>query len=127
VELTITEPRYRAALEADAGVPVTEVAERYGVSRQAVHRWIGLVEGRVSQVERAWLARSGKDMPPSACELRLRVMGGCAPADVHGVRVSPTAASLRPAGPGMCQGSSGSVSTSPGPRSDRGRTRRSGC
>lgn len=34
----ITEPRYRAVLEADAGALVTEVAERYGVSRQAVHR-----------------------------------------------------------------------------------------
>jgi hypothetical protein len=41
VELTMTEQRYRAVLEVEAGVPVTEVAERFGVSRQAVHRWIG--------------------------------------------------------------------------------------
>lgn len=41
VELTMTEQRYRAVLEVDAGVPVIEVAERFGVSRQAVHRWIG--------------------------------------------------------------------------------------
>jgi transposase len=41
MELTMTEPRYRAVLEVQAGVPVTEVAERYGVSRQAVHGWIG--------------------------------------------------------------------------------------
>jgi transposase InsO family protein len=41
VELTMTEQRYRAVLEVQAGVPVTEVAERFGVSRQAVHRWIG--------------------------------------------------------------------------------------
>src|SRR3954447_26144198 len=27
--------------EVQAGVPVSEVAERFGVSRQAVHRWIG--------------------------------------------------------------------------------------
>ena len=26
-------------VEVQAGVPVTEVAERFGVSRQAVHRW----------------------------------------------------------------------------------------
>jgi transposase-like protein len=39
VELTMTEQRYRAVLEVHAGVPVTEVAERFGVSRQAVHRW----------------------------------------------------------------------------------------
>src|SRR3954462_11006326 len=37
----MTEQRYRAVLEVEAGVPVTEVAERFGVSRQAVHRWIG--------------------------------------------------------------------------------------
>jgi transposase InsO family protein len=41
VELTVTEQRYRAVLEVHAGVSVTEVAERFGVSRQAVHRWIG--------------------------------------------------------------------------------------
>jgi transposase InsO family protein len=41
VELTVTEQRYRAVLEVQAGVSVTEVAERFGVSRQAVHRWIG--------------------------------------------------------------------------------------
>jgi transposase len=39
VELTMTEQRYRAVLEVQAGVPVTEVAERFAVSRQAVHRW----------------------------------------------------------------------------------------
>ena len=41
-ELSVTEQRYRAVLEVMAGVPVTEVAERYGVSRQSVHtllRW----------------------------------------------------------------------------------------
>lgn len=40
VELTVTEQRYRAVLEVQAGVPVVEVAERFGVSRQAVHRWL---------------------------------------------------------------------------------------
>jgi len=37
----MTEQRYRAVLEVHAGVPVTEVAERFGVSRQVVHRWVG--------------------------------------------------------------------------------------
>jgi transposase len=41
MELTMTEQRYRAVLEVQGGVPVTEVAERFGVSRQAVHRWLG--------------------------------------------------------------------------------------
>jgi transposase InsO family protein len=40
VELSVVEQRYRAVLEAGAGVPVTEVAERFGVSRQSVHAWI---------------------------------------------------------------------------------------
>jgi transposase InsO family protein len=40
VELSVVEQRYRAVLDAAAGVPVTEVAERLGVSRQSVHAWI---------------------------------------------------------------------------------------
>jgi len=40
-ELSVTEQRYRAVLEVLAGVPVTEVAGRYGVSRQSVHTWLG--------------------------------------------------------------------------------------
>ena len=36
----MTEQRYRAVLEVVAGVPVSEVAERYGVSRQSVHAWL---------------------------------------------------------------------------------------
>ncbi|GGQ36068.1 IS481 family transposase [Streptosporangium pseudovulgare] len=34
------EQRYRAVLEVEAGCPVTEVAQRYGVSRQSVHAWM---------------------------------------------------------------------------------------
>jgi transposase InsO family protein len=40
VELSVVEQRYRAVLEAAAGVPVTEVAARYDVSRQSVHAWM---------------------------------------------------------------------------------------
>jgi transposase InsO family protein len=39
-ELSVVEQRYRAVLEVGIGVPVTEVAERYGVSRQSVHTWL---------------------------------------------------------------------------------------
>ena len=39
-ELSVAEQRYRAVLEVAAGVPVTEVAGRYGVSRQSVHAWL---------------------------------------------------------------------------------------
>ena len=40
VEMSVVEQRYRAVLEVRAGVPVTEVAARSGVSRQSVHSWL---------------------------------------------------------------------------------------
>jgi transposase len=40
VELSVVEQRCRAVLEMAAGVPVAEVAERFGVSRQSVHAWV---------------------------------------------------------------------------------------
>jgi transposase len=40
VEVSVVEQRYRAVLEVRAGVPVTEVAARAGVSRQSVHAWV---------------------------------------------------------------------------------------
>jgi transposase InsO family protein len=55
VELGVVEQRYQAVLEVlNDGVPVTEVAARFGVTRQSVHRWLkryaarglaGLVDG----------------------------------------------------------------------------------
>jgi len=39
-ELNVVEQRYRAVVEVLSGTPVIEVAERYGVARQTVHRWI---------------------------------------------------------------------------------------
>jgi transposase InsO family protein len=39
-ELSVAEQRYRAVLEVGTGIAVTEVAERYGVSRQSVHTWL---------------------------------------------------------------------------------------
>jgi len=42
VEVSVVEQRYDAVKEVLAdGLSVTEVAERYGVARQTVHRWIG--------------------------------------------------------------------------------------
>ena len=40
VEVSVVEQRYRAVLEVGSGVPVTEVAARFGVSRQSVHSWV---------------------------------------------------------------------------------------
>ena len=41
VELGLVEPRYQAVLEVlQQGATVTEVAVRFGVTRQTVHRWL---------------------------------------------------------------------------------------
>src|SRR5215469_2053035 len=44
VELSVMEQRYHAVMEVVSGAPVIEVARRYGVSRQAVHGWLGRYE-----------------------------------------------------------------------------------
>ncbi len=41
IELGVVEQRHKAVLEVLAGNSVVEVAERYGVSRQTLHRWLG--------------------------------------------------------------------------------------
>ena len=41
VELSVMEQRYHAIMEVISGAPVTEVARRYGLTRQAVHLWLG--------------------------------------------------------------------------------------
>ena len=41
VELSVMEQRYHAVMEPISGAPVTEVAWRYGVTRQAVDLWLG--------------------------------------------------------------------------------------
>ena len=40
VVLAVAEQRYRAVLEVLDGASVTEVARRFGVSRQTVHAWL---------------------------------------------------------------------------------------
>jgi transposase len=76
-ELSVTGQRYRAVLEVITGVPVTEVADRYGVSRQSVHAWLrryraegpsGLA-GRSHQVhQHPW--QIPPDEESAICELR---------------------------------------------------------
>ncbi|MEU8202919.1 IS481 family transposase [Streptosporangium sp. NPDC049046] len=39
-ELSVVEQRYQAVLQVSSGASVTEVARRFGVSRQTVHRWL---------------------------------------------------------------------------------------
>jgi transposase InsO family protein len=45
-ELNVVEQRYRAVLEVLDGILVTEVAERFGVARQTVHRWVSRYRDR---------------------------------------------------------------------------------
>ncbi len=40
VELGVVEQRFKAVSEVLEGAPVTDVARRYGVTRQTVHRWL---------------------------------------------------------------------------------------
>jgi len=86
VELSVVEQRYRAVREATAGVPMTEVAARFGVSRQSVHGW-------VRRYERAGLAglmdrsrRPGScphqicaEIEAAVCEMRPRMIPGARP------------------------------------------------
>jgi len=76
-ELSVSEQRYRAVLEVGAGIPVTEVAERYGVSRQSVHTWllhyrregIAGLEDRSHRVRNhPW--RTAAEVEELVCELR---------------------------------------------------------
>jgi transposase len=76
-ELNVAEQRYRAVLEVMAGVPVTEVAGRYGVSRQSVHAWLrryrcegpsGLADRSRKVHQHPW--QMPPDLESAICELR---------------------------------------------------------
>ncbi len=76
-ELSVTEQRYRAVLEVLAGVPVTEVADRYGVSRQSVHAWLVRYrdEGPPGLADRSHKVRAHPwqipaELESAVCELR---------------------------------------------------------
>jgi transposase len=77
VEITVTEQRYQAVLDVQAGSTVTDVAARFGVSRQAVHRWLAWYqqEGLAGLVDRSSRPRSSPTQTPAEpealiCELR---------------------------------------------------------
>src|ERR1700722_4867693 len=76
-ELNVVEQRYRAVLEVLDGAPVTEVAERFGVARQTVHRWLaryresgldGLADRSHAPVAHPW--RGGAAGGGGVCGLR---------------------------------------------------------
>ena len=73
----MVEQRYRAVLEVLSGIPVIEVAERYGVARQTVHRWMaryrtdgiaGLADRSHAPKQHPW--RISAEIEALVCELR---------------------------------------------------------
>jgi transposase InsO family protein len=77
VEISVTEQRYQAVLDVRAGSMVTDVAARFGVSRQAVHRWLAWYEQEGltgladrSSKPRSSPARTGPEVEALICELR---------------------------------------------------------
>jgi transposase InsO family protein len=77
VEVSVVEQRYRAVLEVRAGVRVTEVAARFGVSRQSVHAWVRRYEqgGLGALADRSRRPESCPHQTPdaveaAACEVR---------------------------------------------------------
>src|SRR5215813_472443 len=76
-ELNVVEQRYHAILEVLSGAPVIEVAERYGVIRQTVHRWMaryraegldGLADRSHAPRQHPWRIPAEAEAP--ICELR---------------------------------------------------------
>ena len=78
MELSVVEQRYQAVMEVlSDGLTVTEVAERYGVSRQIVHRWIRRYEesGLNGLADRSHRPKScahqiSAEVEAAICELR---------------------------------------------------------
>jgi transposase InsO family protein len=76
-ELNVVEQRYQAVLEVLDGTPVTEVAQRFGVARQTVHRWLaryrengldGLADRSHAPTAHPW--RVSAEIEAVICDLR---------------------------------------------------------
>jgi transposase InsO family protein len=73
VELRLVEQRYQAVLEVLAGTSVTEVAGRFGVTRQTVHRWLRrhAAQGLAGLVDGSTAPGSCPHQMPPAVEARI--------------------------------------------------------
>ena len=74
LELTVAEQRFNAVLEVlRDGLTVIEVAERYGVSRQTVHGWLGRYRtgGLDALADRSHRPRRCPHQMPATVEARL--------------------------------------------------------
>jgi len=88
-ELSVVEQRYTAVTEVLGGMPVTEVADRYGVSRQSVHAWLRRyqADGLAGLEDRSYRPRScphqtSAQVEAAVCELR-RQHPGWGPLRLH--------------------------------------------
>ncbi|MEU0438148.1 IS481 family transposase, partial [Streptomyces sp. NPDC006290] len=77
--MSVVEQRYHAVMEVAAGVAVTQVAARYGVSRQSVHSWVRKYEqsGLAGLADRSHRPAScphriASEVEAVVCELRRR-------------------------------------------------------
>lgn len=77
VELGLVEQRYKAVLEViEGGASVTDVARRYGVSRQTVHKWLGryAADGLAGLVDKSPKPDTCPHQMPPAVEARVLEM-----------------------------------------------------
>ena len=83
VELSVMEQRYHAVMEVTSGAPVAEVARRYGVSRQAVHGWLGRYEreGLAGLANRPGRGRKPPLTAEEQVRLKARLDAGPTPED----------------------------------------------
>lgn len=79
VELGLVEQRYQAVLEVlNDGVSVTEVAARFGVTRQSVHRWLRryAAQGLAGLVDESTVPGSCPHQMPPEIEARIVELRG---------------------------------------------------
>jgi transposase len=83
VELSVVEQRYHAVMEVlTAGASKTEVAARYGVSRQSVHGWVrryqvdGLAGRPTARIGHTIIRRRFRRRLKPWCELRVHPRWG---------------------------------------------------
>ena len=94
VELSVVEQRFAAVLEVVRdGLPVVEVADRYGVSRQTIYTWVANYEagGLAGLVDRSHRpARCPHQIPSeleaAICEMRRMHPGWGNPSAMYGAK-----------------------------------------
>jgi transposase-like protein len=97
LELTVAEQRFNAVMEVlRDGLTVIEVAERYGVSRQTVHSWLGRYRtgGLEALADRSHRPHSCPHQMPAAVEAATIPAGASAAWPTNS---SVTASTHRPA------------------------------